>query len=92
MEYLEDSGNAGVAKNAENVDTTSRTHKPDTLVQDGNLASEVAQTVASLPPLEREALILSEYEGLELHEITVAARLASARQRLRNALANHLHS
>ena len=65
-------------------------------VHGGTSPSVVAEAVAALPPLEREALIFSEYEGLEIEEIanivgsdadTVAARLRSARQRLRSALA-----
>ncbi len=55
----------------------------------------VAQAVAALPPLQREALILAEYEGLALKEIaravdaevgTVKARLHRARENLRRAL------
>jgi len=51
--------------------------------------------VASLSPLQREALVLFEYEGLSLNEIAsmvetdvgaVKARLFRARERLRNAL------
>jgi DNA-directed RNA polymerase specialized sigma24 family protein len=60
------------------------------------LIPAVGKAVVSLPLLEREALILSEYEGLELNEIStivganenlVAARLESARKRLRDILA-----
>jgi RNA polymerase sigma-70 factor (ECF subfamily) len=56
----------------------------------------VAQAVGALPPLQREALILAEYEGFTLKEIaetveaevgTVKARLHRARQNLRHALA-----
>ena len=57
----------------------------------------VAQAVTALPPLQREALVLAEYEGLTLKEIAVAvdaevgtvkARLATApRENLRAALA-----
>jgi RNA polymerase sigma-70 factor (ECF subfamily) len=52
--------------------------------------------VAALPPLQREALILFEYEGLSLEEIaeaagveigTVKARLHRAREALRRRLA-----
>ena len=55
----------------------------------------------SLPPLEREALIFSEYEGLKLGEIativgtdleTLTARLGRARQQIRNTLASDSHS
>jgi RNA polymerase sigma-70 factor, ECF subfamily len=56
----------------------------------------VQEAVASLPPLQREVLILFEYEGQSLAEIaalvvadtgTVKARLHRARERLRRALA-----
>jgi RNA polymerase sigma-70 factor, ECF subfamily len=56
----------------------------------------VARAVAALPPLQREALILFEYEELSLEEIAqvvgteigaVKARLHRARETLRNRLA-----
>jgi RNA polymerase sigma-70 factor, ECF subfamily len=59
-------------------------------------AELVAHAVNALPPLQREALILAEYEGLSLKEIartveaevgTVKARLHRARENLRHALA-----
>ena len=59
-------------------------------------ADLVAQAVSALPPLQREALILAEYEGLSLKEIAraveaevgaVKARLHRARENLRHALA-----
>lgn len=55
----------------------------------------VAQAVGALPPLQREALVLAEYEGCTLKEIaviveaevgTVKARLHRARENLRRAL------
>ena len=65
------------------------------------LASKVRQAVAQLPPLQREALILFEYEGLSLAELaavvetdvgTVKARLYRGRERLRRSLAPYLKS
>ena len=59
-------------------------------------AELVGHAVGSLPPLQREALILFEYEGLSLEEIaravdaesgTVKARLHRARENLRRMLA-----
>ncbi len=56
----------------------------------------VAQAVGALPPLQREVLIMAEYEGFSLKEIaqtveaevgTVKARLHRARENLRRALA-----
>ncbi len=58
-------------------------------------AEIVASAVRELPPLQREALILAEYEGLSLEEIaqaveaevgTVKSRLHRARENLRRML------
>jgi len=60
------------------------------------VADLVATAVRSLPPLQREAIILAEYEELSLEEIaraveaevgTVKSRLHRARERLRRMLA-----
>jgi RNA polymerase sigma-70 factor (ECF subfamily) len=68
---------------------------PMTQVLDDELAREVAQAIASLPPLQREALVLFEYDDLSLAEIaavvgtdpgTVKGRLFRAREKLRNRL------
>lgn len=68
---------------------------------DGEMSLKVAEAVASLPPLQREALVLFEYEGLSLNEIAgmvgsdvgaVKARLYRARERLRKALQPYLNS
>jgi RNA polymerase sigma-70 factor (ECF subfamily) len=68
---------------------------------DEELSSEVQRAVASLPPLQREALILFEYEELSLAQValvvgadvgTVKARLHRARQRLKRVLAPYLSS
>lgn len=65
------------------------------------LTLEVQRAIAALPPLQREALILFEYEELSLAEIalvvgaevgTVKARLFRAREGLRRALAPYLNS
>jgi RNA polymerase sigma-70 factor, ECF subfamily len=62
---------------------------------DQELAVVVAQTVAQLPELQREVLILFEYEGFQLNEIArivnadvgvVKSRLHRARQRLKRLL------
>ena len=68
---------------------------PIALVLDDEMAGEVAQAIASLPPLQREALVLFEYEDLSLAEIaavvgadsgTVKGRLFRAREKLRARL------
>jgi RNA polymerase sigma-70 factor, ECF subfamily len=62
---------------------------------DEELAAQVREAIFSLPPLQREALILFEYEGLSLNEIAeiagtdvgaVKARVYRARQGLKRAL------
>ena len=63
---------------------------------DGEIAQIVGSAVQSLPPLQREALVLAEYEELPLEEIarivqsevgTVKSRLHRARENLRRMLA-----
>ena len=60
------------------------------------VSSAVERAVAGLPPLQQEALVLFEYEGVSLEEIAqitgadigaVKARLHRARERLRRDLA-----
>jgi RNA polymerase sigma-70 factor (ECF subfamily) len=62
----------------------------------GEIADLVASAVQALPPLQREALVLFEYEGLSLEQIARAAdadvgaiksRLSRARENLRRLLA-----
>ena len=68
---------------------------------DEELSAIVQESVQGLPPLQREALILFEYEGLSLSEIAevvssdvgaVKGRLHRARERLRKALKPYLNS
>ena len=70
-------------------------HGPMARVLDNELAIEVERAIASLPPLQREALVLFEYEDLSLSEIaavvgadsnTVKQRLFRAREKLRARL------
>jgi RNA polymerase sigma-70 factor (ECF subfamily) len=67
----------------------------------GERADMVARAIAALPPLQREALILAEYEELSLEEIAriteaehaaVKSRLHRARENLRRLLAPLLES
>ena len=71
------------------------------VITDEELSSEVQRAVESLPPLQREALVLFEFEELSLAEIAevvgadvgaVKARLHRARQRLKRVLAPYLDS
>ena len=77
------------------------TYEPLHQLLNEELSSKVRQAIASLPPLQREALILFEYEGLSLAEVativgtdigTVKARLHRARERLRRLLAPYFKS
>ena len=68
---------------------------------DEELAAHVKEAVFSLPALQREALILFEYEGLSLNEVAeiagtdsgaIKARLYRAREGLRRILRPYLES
>ena len=70
-------------------------HEPMAQVLDHEMAEVVQRAIASLPPLQREALVLFEYDELSLAEIaaivgananTVKARLFRAREKLRTGL------
>jgi RNA polymerase sigma-70 factor (ECF subfamily) len=65
------------------------------------LTEKVREAVSQLAPLQREALVLFEYEGLSLNEIAnvvgsdvgvVKSRIYRARERLRNSLATYLNT
>jgi RNA polymerase sigma-70 factor (ECF subfamily) len=75
---------------------SSEAPEPLRRLLEGERSSAVQAAVAALPPLQREVLILFEYEGDSLAEIaqivgadtgTVKARLHRARQGLRRTLA-----
>lgn len=96
IEYL--SPGERVGKDAVHDETISRRNEQPNWTHDGRLSSEVAEAVASLPLLEREVLIFSDYQELGLDDIavivgidrgTVAVRLESARERVRRFLANN---
>jgi len=68
---------------------------------DEELATEVRRAIGSLPPLQREAVILFEYEGLSLNDVAeitgadvgaVKGRLYRARERLKTILRPYLDS
>ena len=76
-------------------------HGPLRKLLDEELASEVRRAVFSLPPMQREALILFEYEGLSLAEIAeitdadvgaIKGRLYRARGQLKELLRPYLNS
>lgn len=68
---------------------------------DDELSLKVQEAVLNLPPLQKEALVLFEYEGLSLSEIAnlvgtdvgaVKSRLSRAREGLRGALRPYLRT
>jgi len=68
---------------------------------DAELSSHVAAAVANLPDLQREVVLLFEFEGLSLSEIaavvstdvgSVKSRLYRARQHLRKSLTPYKRS
>ena len=70
-------------------------------ILDDELTTRVKEAVSALPPMQREALVLFEYEGLALNEIAeivgadlgaVKARIHRARQGLRSSLSTYLNS
>ena len=76
-------------------------HTPLRRLLDEELAEKVREAVFSLPDLQREALILYEYEGLSLNEIAavvnadagaIKARIYRARERLKRLLRPYLNS
>jgi RNA polymerase sigma-70 factor (ECF subfamily) len=76
-------------------------HGPLRQLLDEELSEAVRRAIDNLPPLQREALVLFEYEELMLSEIavvvgadvgTVKARIHRARQRLKKQLAPYFKS
>lgn len=68
---------------------------------ESELSDKVGAAVAALPPLQREVLVLFEYEGMSLNEIAslvgcdigaVKARLHRGRERLKRVLQPYLNS
>lgn len=77
------------------------TAQPLAQLMSEELSTQVRDAVLALPPLQREALVLFEYEGLSLNEIAqvtdsevgaVKGRLFRARERLKSALRPYLES
>lgn len=99
--YFRASGREAALDDLAEEPTASEREEPLGQLLAGELAAKVGEAVASLPPLQREALVLFEYEGLPLSEIAaitdsdvgaVKSRLHRARERLRNRLASYLNS
>ena len=99
LKYFRNSGReTGLEEMTEEPQLSPR-HEPLRKLLDEELAAEVRRAVFSLPPLQREALVLFEYEGLSLNDIAeitgadvgaVKGRLYRARERLKSLLRPYL--
>ena len=97
---IEDADGAGGANGANgNALRAAGPSEPLELLLGAELSETVRRAVARLPPLQREALLLFEYEELSLAEVAevvgadvnaVKARLFRARAGLRKSLAPYL--
>ncbi|MGB7924091.1 MAG: RNA polymerase sigma factor [Pyrinomonadaceae bacterium] len=101
MKHFRRQGREAAADELPEEPRAPSTEEPLRRLLDAELSSEVRRAVEELSPLQREALILFEYEELSLAEIaaivgadigTVKARLSRARQRLRRSLAPYFRS
>ncbi len=81
------------------VEVESPGPSPDVVVEDNEAANKVKECIQALPFLQREALILREYQNLEYQEIarilkkslnTVKTLIHRARQTLKAKLASYI--
>ena len=101
LKYFRSSGREGSLEELSNEPFLPVREQPLHRLLDEELSLRVREAVMSLPPLQREALVLFEYEGLALSEIAavvgsdvgaVKARLHRAREGLRATLRPYLNS
>jgi RNA polymerase sigma-70 factor (ECF subfamily) len=101
MKYFRSQGREMALDDLSEHPAVPRREEPLRRLLDEELVMKVREAVADLPPLQREALVLFEYEGLALSEIAevvgtdvgaVKSRLHRARGRLRNTLAPYLNT
>lgn len=101
LKYFRNSGREGSLDDLNEEPQVPVREEPLRRLLDEELSQKVKEAVFSLPPLQREALVLFEYEGLALSEIAgivgtdvgaVKARLHRARERLRTTLRPYLNS
>ena len=101
MKYFRSQGRETAMDDLSHEPMTPRREGPLRRLLEAELVAKVREAVADLPPLQREALVLFEYEGLALSEIAsvvgtdvgaVKGRLHRARERLRGSLAPYLNT
>jgi RNA polymerase sigma-70 factor (ECF subfamily) len=100
LKYFRSYGREGAMDELTAEPMAPEQHQPMSQILNDELSGEVQRAVASLPPLQREALILFEYEELSLIEVaaivgadvgTVKGRLFRAREKLRQELAQYFN-
>jgi RNA polymerase sigma-70 factor, ECF subfamily len=96
MKHFRGARSSGALEDLTEEPALAEQHGPLRQLLDEELSEAVRRAIDELPPLQREALVLFEYEELTLSEIaeivgadigTVKARLYRARQRLKQRLA-----
>jgi len=101
MKYFRSQGRETALEDLSEHPVAPRRQEPLRRLLDEELVAKVREAISQLPPLQREALVLFEYEGLPLAEIAevvgsdvgaVKSRLHRARGRLRNSLAPYLNT
>ena len=101
LKYFRSSARIGSFEELNAEPTGPAREEPLHRLLDTELSQKVKEAVTNLPPLQREALVLFEYEGLALSEIAdvvgsdvgaVKARLHRAREGLRTTLRPYLNS
>jgi RNA polymerase sigma-70 factor, ECF subfamily len=99
FKQLRKRGVEALADEPPDVDPPAATLQPLESLMEQELLGEVRKAVAALPPLQREALVLFEYEGMSLNQIAdtvgtelgaVKARLHRARESLKRSLAPYV--
>ncbi|MFN2530547.1 MAG: RNA polymerase sigma factor [Pyrinomonadaceae bacterium] len=101
FKHFRDTGREGALDEMGNEPQVHEEQLPLGKLLEEELSEKVRDAILSLPPLQREALILFEYDGLKLAEIAelvgtdvgaVKARLYRARERVKTLLRPYLNS
>ncbi|HZJ42691.1 MAG TPA: RNA polymerase sigma factor [Pyrinomonadaceae bacterium] len=99
FKHFRNLGREGTYDDLDEEPVAPRRHEPLRRVLAQELVDRVREAITSLPPLQKEALVLFEYEGLTLSEIAVIAdtdigavksRLYRARERLKVILGPYI--
>jgi RNA polymerase sigma-70 factor (ECF subfamily) len=99
LKHFRSQGREGTFEELEEEPIAPSRHEPLRRVLTQELVDRVQEAILSLSPLQREALVLFEYEGLTLHEIAVItdtdigavkSRLHRARERLKVMLGPYI--